>query len=112
MAFTLVIVVAIGTVSLFAAYTLSSEVRQYEEQVDQTRFFRAERLLVRHYLDRGGWSSIQPLIEQLSTLYGRRVVLTSSSGTVVADSQNELIGKQYCLYQELARHHRHQEPAR
>ncbi len=95
MAFTLVIVVAIGTVSLFAAYTLSSEVRQYEEQVDQTRLFRAERLLVRHYLDRGSWSSIQPLIEQLSTLYGRRVVLTSSSGTVVADSQNELIGKQY-----------------
>jgi signal transduction histidine kinase len=95
MAFTLVIVVAIGIVSLFAAYTLGSEVRQYEQQVDQTRVFRAERLLIRHYLDRGSWSNIQPLIEQLSTLYGRRVVLTNNSGTVVADSENELIGKQY-----------------
>jgi signal transduction histidine kinase len=95
MAFTLVIVVAIGIVSLFAAYTLGSEVRQYEQQVDQTRVFRAERLLIRHYLDRGSWLNIQPLIEQLSTLYGRRVVLTNNNGTVVADSENELIGKQY-----------------
>ncbi len=95
LAFILVILVAIGTVSLFASFTLTREVRQYEEQVDQFRFTRTERLIIRHYIERGTWVGVQPLIEQMGTLYGRRVVLTSSSGTVVADSQGELVGKQY-----------------
>jgi signal transduction histidine kinase len=94
-AFLLVILVAIGTVSIFISYTLSGELQQYDEYLDQIRVSRTERLLMRYYVDRGSWSGIQPLIEQMGSLYGRRIVLTSSSGLVVADSQNELMGKQY-----------------
>lgn len=94
-AFTLVILVAIGAGSIFVSFTLSDEVRQYEEYVDQVRLIRTERLVVRYYVDRGSWLGVQPLIEQMGSIYGRRVLLTNSSGTVVADSEGELIGKQY-----------------
>jgi signal transduction histidine kinase len=94
-AFLLVILVAIGTVSIFISYTLSGELQQYDEYLDQIRLNRTERLLMRYYIDRGNWSGIQPLIEQMGSLYGRRIVLTTSNGIVVADSQNELMGKQY-----------------
>ena len=95
LAFLLVILVAIGTVSLFAGYMLTGEVGQYEEQADQIRLSRTERLVVRYYVEYGSWSGIQPLIEQMAVLYGRRIVLTNTSNTVVADSQSELLGKQY-----------------
>jgi signal transduction histidine kinase len=94
-AFTLVILVAIGTVSIVVSLTIGGEVRQYEEYVDQVRFSRTERLLIRYYVERGSWMGIQPVIEQMGALYERRVLITDSIGTVVADSQDELIGKQY-----------------
>ena len=95
LAFTLVILVTIGTVSVFASYTLRGEVQQYEEQIDHTRVTRLERVLLRHYTEHGTWKGIQPFIEQMGTLFGRNVVLTNNAGIVVADSQRELIGKEY-----------------
>ncbi len=94
-AFVLVILVAIGTVSAFVSLTLTGEIEQYDKYVDQVRTSRSERLLMRYYLDHGTWSGIQPFIEQMGSLYGRRVVLTNGVGTVIGDSQNELIGKSY-----------------
>jgi signal transduction histidine kinase len=94
-AFTLVILVAIGTVSFVVSFTIGSEVRQYENFIDQIRFARTERLLVHYFADHGNWLGIQPLIEQMGTLYGRRVLITDSIGTVVADSDGEIIGEQY-----------------
>lgn len=94
-AFVLIILVVVGAVAIFVSFTIGGEVQQYEEYVDQVRLIRTERLVIRHYAERSGWTGIQPLIEQMGSLYGRRVLLTNSSGTVVADSQNELIGKQY-----------------
>lgn len=95
MAFALVILVAIGTVSIIESYTIGAEVRQYEEFADQIRLDRTERLLSRYYLDRGNWLGVQPLVEQMGSLYERRVLITDSSGNVIADSLGELIGKQY-----------------
>jgi signal transduction histidine kinase len=94
-AFILVILVAIGAVSIFVSLTIGGEIRQYEEYVDQIRLVRTERLLVRYYFDSGSWLGVQPLIEQMGSLYERRVLITDSNGIVVADSQSELIGKKY-----------------
>jgi hypothetical protein len=79
MAFILVILVAIGTISIFASYTLISEVRQYDEYLDQLRLSRTERTVMRFYFERGNWIGIQSLIEPMESLYGRRVVLTNST---------------------------------
>jgi signal transduction histidine kinase len=49
----------------------------------------------RHYSLQGEWEGIQPLVEQMGSLYGRRIVLTDTSGIVVADSQEDLLGEPY-----------------
>ena len=95
LAFTLVILVAIGRASLFVSHTLTGAVQQYEELVNRVRTDRLERLLFRHYAQQGNWMGIQPFIEQMGTLYGWQIVLTDNAGIVVADSQGELLGKQY-----------------
>ena len=95
MAFILVILVAIGMGSIFISITIGGEIRQYEEYIDQIRLGRTERLLSRYYFDFGTWEGIQPLIEQMGSLYERRVLITDSSDIVIADSQNELIGEHY-----------------
>jgi len=95
LAFLLVILVAIGASSLFMSITLSSEVRQFDEAVDQMRFARTEFLLIRYYNEMTGWQGVQPLVVQMGTLYGRRVVLTDRDGIVVGDSAEELLGQLY-----------------
>ena len=96
-AFVLVILVAIGTASIFAGITLHGKVQQYEEQLNQTRNTRMERLLMRHFMDRGAWTGVQPVVEYMSSLYGRRIIVTNSDGTIMADSQKELLGQRFNL---------------
>ncbi|MEW6034617.1 MAG: ATP-binding protein [Chloroflexota bacterium] len=93
LAFTVVILVAIGAVSIFAARTAKSEIQQFQRSSEETRWEREEYLLVQMYLQRQGWTDIQPFVEQLGTLYGQRVVVTDSGGTVVADSAKGFLGK-------------------
>ena len=95
LAFALVILVAIGTVSVFVGHTMRNEVEHYQEQIDQLRATRMQRALTRHYIDRGTWFGIQPFIEHSANLYGRRVILTDNSGIVVGDSEKELLRQPY-----------------
>jgi signal transduction histidine kinase len=95
MAFTLVILVAVGAIFLFVSRTSTVEIGRFGERSEQARFGRLAFELNRYYNDHGDWEGIQPYVEQWGSLYGRRVILTDSNGTVVADSQGELIGKQY-----------------
>ena len=94
-AFTLVIVIAIGTVFFFVSQTTGGEIRQYWERSEQTRFRRIGFELARYYHQEGNWEGIQPSVEQWGSLYGRRIILTDTSGVVVADSQGDLMGAQY-----------------
>ncbi len=95
LAFTLVIVIAIGTVFLFVSRTTEGEINQYSKLSEAVRFRRLGFELSRHYQQHRGWQGIQPYVEQWGSLYGRRIILTNSSGTVVADSQGDLLGEQY-----------------
>ncbi len=94
-AFTLVILVAIGTVFLFVSQTTGGEIRQYREHSEQVRFRRIGFELSRYYREQGDWEGIQPLVEQWGNLYGRRIIVTDGSGVVVADSEGDLLGEQY-----------------
>ncbi len=94
-AFTLVILVAVGAVYLFATQTTGGEIRRFGVRSERARFSRVGFELHRYYREQGGWEGIQPYVEQWGGLYGRRIILTDSSGLVVADSQGELLGEQY-----------------
>ncbi len=95
MAFALIIVVAVGAIYLFVSHTAVVEIGRFGERSEQARFGRVALELNRYYNEHGDWEGIQPYVKQWGSLYERRIILTDSSGVVVADSQGELLGQQY-----------------
>ena len=94
-AFALVILVAVGAIYLFVSHTAAVEIGRFGERSEQARFGRVAFELHRYYREHKDWEGIQPYVEQWGSLYERRIILTDSSGMVVADSQGELLGQQY-----------------
>jgi len=94
-AFTLVIVVTIGSIFFFIYQTTRSEISQFEERAESMRAGRMEIELSNYYYRQRSWEGIQPFVEQWGNIYGRRIILTDNQGMVVADSEGDLLGKQY-----------------
>ena len=51
--------------------------------------------LSNYYYRQRNWEGIQPFVEQWGNIYGQRIILTDNQGMVVADSEGDLLGKQY-----------------
>lgn len=94
-AFTLAILVAIGTTSFFVGLSTRGEIRRFGERDWQVHTTRVERTLYSYYYEHEGWTGIQPFVEQMEALRRQRIVLTDASGVVVADSRGELLGERY-----------------
>jgi signal transduction histidine kinase len=94
-AFTLIIVIIIGSVFFFTYRTVRQEVSRLGERVEALQDARVVLELSRYYQFTRTWDGVQPLVVQWGTLYGRRVILTDTRGTVVADSDGELVGSHY-----------------
>jgi len=94
-AFSLVILVTIGTVFFFINQATRGEIRRFGERIDRIRAGRMEIELLGFYIHQGDWHGIQPFVEQWGNLYGQRIILTDNSGMVVADSEGELLGELY-----------------
>jgi signal transduction histidine kinase len=95
LAFILVIIVTIGSVFFFVARSTWLQIQQYEDYVNQGQVSRVTFILSRYYMVNDSWNGVQPLIEQLGTMGQERIVLTDTHDVVIADSQNNLIGKTY-----------------
>ena len=93
--FTLVILVSIGTVFFFLNQATQDAIRRFGERADQLRVSRMQMLLSNYYSRQKDWKGIQPFVEQWGNLYGQRIVLIDINGTVVADSDGELLGESY-----------------
>lgn len=93
--FTLVILVTIGAVLVFINQATRDEIRRFEESRDKLLAARIETELSRYYFQRGSWVGIQPFVEQWGNLYGQRIILTDADGTVVADSQGDILEESY-----------------
>lgn len=94
-AFIVVILVTIGTVSIFVSRSARTEIRQFEEVGKEIQLARVVHSLARYYSEHEDWSGIQPFVEQMGTLYGKRIVLTNINGLVLADSEGDLLGQEY-----------------
>jgi len=94
-AFILVILVTISTVSFFVVRSSWDEIKRYDEYNNQVRMARVEFVICRFYRASNGWNGIQPLVEQLSTMEEKRIIVTDTSSVVMADSENTLIGSEY-----------------
>lgn len=93
LAFTAVIAVVIGTVSLFVARSAADKIHEYQLQSNETRSDRMQSVLSRYYAGKGEWTGVQPFVEQMGTLYGQHIVVADSSGVVVADSHQDYLGR-------------------
>lgn len=93
--YVLVIVVVIGTTSLFVMRSAGEKIEEYEERSARIGMARMEHFLLDYYARWKSWDDIQPFVEEIGILYGQRVVLTDSGGVVVADSDGNLLGRSY-----------------
>jgi len=94
-AFTLVIIVTIGSAFFFVYQTTRVEIGRFGERFELMRTHRIETELSKYYYHEGGWAGIQPFVEQWGNLYERRIILTDFDGMVVADSRGDLLGESY-----------------
>ena len=94
-AFTLVIIVIIGSVFFFTYRTTRSEISHIGERLELMQDRRVETELSRYYQFTGTWEGVQSLVVQWGNLYGRRIILTDNQDKVVADSDGKLLGNSY-----------------
>ncbi|MCK4274412.1 MAG: HAMP domain-containing protein [Dehalococcoidales bacterium] len=94
-AFALVIIVIIGSVFFFTYHTTRGEISRFGERVELMQDKRMELELSRYHQVLRSWEGVQPFVVQWGKLYGRRIILTDNEGTVVADSDETLLGSPY-----------------
>ncbi|MFC1953129.1 sensor histidine kinase [Chloroflexota bacterium] len=94
-AFTLAILIALGSTFFLIGLATRGEIQRFQDRGQQIHTARIEYILSHHYQERLGWKGIQPYVEQMESLRGQRIILTDTLGTVIADSQGKLLGKQY-----------------
>ncbi|MEE8413085.1 MAG: ATP-binding protein [Dehalococcoidales bacterium] len=94
-AFTLAILIALSTTFFLVGLATRGEIQRFQERGYQIHTTRIEYILSRHYQKRLDWTGVQPVIEQMESLRGQRIILTDTLGIVIADSQGKLLGEQY-----------------
>jgi signal transduction histidine kinase len=94
-AFTLVIIVIIGSSFFFTYRNTRSEISRVGERLELMQDRRIEIELSRYHQFEGTWEGVQPLIVQWGNLYGRRIILTDKDDIVIADSDEGLLGNTY-----------------
>jgi signal transduction histidine kinase len=92
-AFTLVIIVIVGSAFFFAHRNTRIEIERLTERVEDMQTHRLKDELTSQHLRQGSWEEVQPVVIQWGRLFGRRVILTDVSNMVVADSESEIVGE-------------------
>lgn len=90
--FILVIVVATGAIVAVVFTGSDQEISVYEHRLAELELTRIEHWLVGYYLQGSEWGEIQSLTEEMAVLYGRRIVVMDTAGTVLADSGTDSPG--------------------
>lgn len=94
-AFTIVIIVIIGTVFFFTYRTTRSEISRIGERIRIAQDREVESELERYYLFARTWEGVQSRVVQWGESYDIRIIVTDNEGIVLADSEEEFIGTTY-----------------
>jgi signal transduction histidine kinase len=94
-AFTLVIVIIVGSVFFLTYRTTRNEINRVGERLEAMQDRRVESELSHYYQYTGTWAGVQTLVVQWGNLYGRRIILTDIGNRVVADSDQQILGTVY-----------------
>jgi len=94
-AFTIVIIVIIGTVFFFTYHNTRGEISRIGDRLQTEQNRRLETELARYYQLARTWQGVQPQVVQWGSLYNLRIILTDNAGIVLADSEGKLNGTTY-----------------
>src|SRR4030042_4247999 len=94
-AFTVVIIVIIGSAFFFTYRNTRIEISRVGEHLELMQDRRIEIELSRYHQFEGTWEGVQPLVVQWGNLYGRRIILTDKDNIVIADSDESILGNTY-----------------
>lgn len=96
LAFVLVIVVGIGTVSIFVLQNTGSELQQFDLRTEENRAMRTEFLLSGYYsINDMSWDGVQTIVEQMGEAEGQHILVTDTDGIIVANSEGGSLGKHF-----------------
>ena len=95
LAFALVIMVTIGTVSVFVYRNTGDELEQYGHQMQQDQSARYEFTLSHYYARQSSWDGIQSWIEQLSSIDQQNIILTDTDDIIIGATDDRRIGEKY-----------------
>ncbi len=88
--FMLVVMVAVGTVALFASRATSSDLQIYTQAKEEQQIFSA---MLTAYAQHQSQQALQKLAEQLERSSHQRIILYDHQRHVVADSDRKLVGQ-------------------
>ena len=88
-AFTLVILLTIGTVFFMMWQAATGQIQQFGERVERMVGNRIQFVVTDYYLAHGSWEGVQPLVQQVGEQFRHRVILADADGKIIADSTAE-----------------------
>lgn len=92
--FAVIILVTVGTIYFFVSERIADEMEYYKAISAQYRSDQIRSKLYLHYIDKGSWDDVQPVVEALG-VSGTHIILVGANGTVIGDSKIELLGTNY-----------------
>ncbi len=89
-AFLVVVLLAVGTVAVIVFRSATTEIERYDRVANDLEMTRITHWLTGYYEMAGDWSEVQPYLDEIDALSGRRVVITDERGRVVADTSTDV----------------------
>ena len=84
--FVAALALALSSVGLYVGYAADREVNRIQELSTEARVARLKAALEDHYAENKGWYQVQPFLERVGPVYGKRLVLKDKDGQIVGDS--------------------------
>jgi len=94
-AFVLVIMVAIGTVSIFVYRNTGDQLQQFGRQALQDQSARYTYMFSSYYASNLSWDGVQTGVDELSRIDNQNIIITGVDGVVIASTDHSQVGKQY-----------------
>ena len=88
-AFTLVILLTVGTVFFMMWQAATGQIQQFGDRVERMVIGRIQFQITEYYLVNNSWDGVQPLVNQLGEQFRHRVILADADGEIIADSTLE-----------------------
>jgi signal transduction histidine kinase len=94
--FAAIVLVTVVTIYFFVSQRIAVEVEDYATRYQQYLSGQVRSKLYIYYLQQGlSWEGVQSLVEDTADVSGTRIILTAGNGTVMGDSEGELLGTNY-----------------